>query len=249
MGGVARRATVIEQVRESAEGPVLLVDAGGSLFGDALATQTEGRVSIAAMNAMGYDAMGLGVQDLSRGLQLVLDRAAEAAFPFVSVNMADAEGKLLFPAYAIVERGGLTWGIIGVSNVAIENTAILAGAVRVLDPVEMLRLVVPELRGRVDVVVVLSSLGSTADKSVLERVDGIDIVVAGQTRQLLRTHEMVGSAVLVQAGYDGEWLGRVDARWTPAGLVEAQGSIINLTPEIADDAAMVDLVEGFRQGG
>jgi len=57
----------------------------------------------------------------------------------------------------------------------------------------------------------------------------------------------VGHTVIVQAGYDGEWLGRLDVAFDVAGLaVNPRVEIVTLGPEIADEPALAELVAGYR---
>src|SRR5947208_14995708 len=55
LGGIARCATVIRQVREQ-ERNVLLVDAGDTIQGAAISYLNEGRVMVIALNHLRYDA-------------------------------------------------------------------------------------------------------------------------------------------------------------------------------------------------
>ena len=86
VGGVARRATTINQ--EKKKNPYTLVlDAGDSLVGDQdPALKTQGKSSVEAMNRLGYDAMALGPADLALGLETLRARMAEAKFPMLSAN-------------------------------------------------------------------------------------------------------------------------------------------------------------------
>jgi 2',3'-cyclic-nucleotide 2'-phosphodiesterase (5'-nucleotidase family) len=53
--------------------------------------------------------------------------------------------------------------------------------------------------------------------------------------------------VIVQAGYDGEWLGRLDVAFDVAGqVVNPRVEIVTLGPEIADDPALAALVAAYR---
>ena len=64
-GGVARRATAISLERQRAE-HVLVLDAGNSLLNDRdPARKTKGQTSVEAMNRMGYNAVALGMLDLT----------------------------------------------------------------------------------------------------------------------------------------------------------------------------------------
>ena len=61
LGGLARRATLIAQLRQ-AYPSLLLVDAGNALFG-AESLESQGRVIMAAYQALGYDAINLSYRD------------------------------------------------------------------------------------------------------------------------------------------------------------------------------------------
>ncbi len=78
IGGVTRRAAVIRKEREKAT-HMLVLDAGDSLLNNQQpAKGTRGKTSIEAMNKMGYDAMALGMLDLS-----LLSLDGRGAFPHV----------------------------------------------------------------------------------------------------------------------------------------------------------------------
>jgi len=247
-GGVARRATVIQQVRSSSANPVLLLDAGSALFGQTLANDSEGRVIIEAMNALGYDAMTVGAMDIMRGLPALQARAKEARFPLLSCNIVNPkDGKPVFAPYTVVQRGSTRFGILGVSEPDVAQAANAAGTVQVLSPVEAVLRYLPELRAKSDIVILLSHLGLTFDKSIAGNLPGIDVIVGGQSRDLLQAPEVAGNTLIVQAGYDGEWLGRLDVTITAQGPLNPLVNIVALGPEIADDSQLAALVNSYRQ--
>ena len=65
-GGIARRATLVKQLRQAQPG-LLLLDAGNTLFGQPAADASQGKAPVDAMNLMGYTAMTLGQADLMAG--------------------------------------------------------------------------------------------------------------------------------------------------------------------------------------
>jgi 2',3'-cyclic-nucleotide 2'-phosphodiesterase (5'-nucleotidase family) len=245
---VARRATAIRAIRDETSRPVLVLDAGGALFGEMLAFQTQGRIVAESMSAMGYDAMTVGLMDLIRGSDVLLSRAAESSFPFLSCNIIyEEDGRLLLPPYAVIERGGLHFGIIGVSeeDVLSAPTEAVAG-LDVVDPVEAVRGYVAELRPQVDVLIVLSHLGLPEDRALAEAVPGIDVIIGGRSRRFLGEPQWANGVPIVQMGYDGEWLGRLDVALNPDGHVRAaQLRPISLGPEVADDPDVADVLRRY----
>ncbi len=241
---MARRATAIKKERAENKGIVLLLDAGNTLVGQWLSVQTDGRVMVEAMNLMGYDALTLGQMDLALGLDVLKERQAEAKFPFLSANLVSSSDlKPLFQPYVILERQGARIGIIGLSEPQAAQAPGISDVAIVLPPVEAARQYVGELRDQVDILIVLSHLGLEEDKTLAQVVSGIDIIVGGKTRQLMRQPEEVGHTLIVQQGYRGEWIGRLKASFAADGLPEDYSEdIITLGPEYADDPEMAELV-------
>lgn len=249
MGGVARRATAIESLREEAGNHMLVLDAGNTLFGERLAMESKGRIIIEAMNAMGYDALAVGTLELSQGIEVLQERAQEANFAILSCNILDIQSeKPLFTPYIIVQRDSLRYGIIGVSEPEVANLAGLAQVAKVMDPVQSLQKYVPEVQEQSNVLIVLSHLGLEQDKALAQAIPDIDVIVGGRSRRLLRAPEIVGSTVIVQAGYDGEWLGKLSVTVTDDGqLVDPWVDIVPLGPDVADHPELAALVARYNQ--
>lgn len=248
-GGVARRATIINQVRSASNEAILVLDAGNTLFGQRLANETEGRIIVEAMNAMGYDAVAVGQLDLSRGIEVLLQRASEAQFPLLSCNIVwSQDGDPVFAPYAVVERDGTRFGILGVSELEVMSMLEVGGAVEVIEPVVGVRKYLPEVRARSDVVILLSRLGLEADQELARTVDGIDVIVGGRSRILLTAPVLIDATVIVQAGYDGEWLGRLDVSFSAQEqAIDPQVTITTLGPEVPDEPVLAALMASYKQ--
>ncbi len=86
--GIARVAAAVNTVRAAVgSGNVLLVDAGDSMQGSLLSNIQKGVPTIATFNAMGYTAASLGNHDFDWGQQVLSNRTAEAAYPFITANI------------------------------------------------------------------------------------------------------------------------------------------------------------------
>lgn len=187
----------LKQEYEAKGKDVLLVDAGDAIQDHNLVNLSQGATAIAFMNAAGYDAMTLGNHEFDYGQDVTLERAAEADFPFLSCNiLVDATGKTFVRPYTIVEKGGVTVGIIGIT------TPETAGATNpkhvygltFLDGQDLYDAVqssVDYLRGAgCDLVVALGHLGSEpfseshrAD-DILRHVRGIDLFIDGHDHRV-----------------------------------------------------------------
>lgn len=246
---MARRATAIKDIRNISTETVLVLDAGNTLFGQDLAFQTNGKVIVEAMSIMGYDAMTIGLMDLAKGIDVLLECANQAHFEMLSCNlqMLGKSDPVLAP-YTIVERDGVRYGIVGVTEPDAINAPGLREVAHILDPVAAVRSYLPEVQRNSDVVIVLSHLGLEEDMALADAIAGIDIIIGGRSRKLLQEPEIVGTTVITQAGYDGEWLGRLDVRfdaqWRPS---DPQVTVVTLGPDVPDNPEMRSLVASANE--
>ncbi len=115
-GGIARRKTTIEKIRNSRDA-VITVDAGDSLFGTPESDMTHGVVMMQAMNQMGYDAMALGDRDFIYGADILLETLQKAEFPILSANIVRKEdGQTFTQGSIILEHGGIRIGLLGLTH-------------------------------------------------------------------------------------------------------------------------------------
>ena len=247
----------MKEVRKTSEN-VLLLDAGNTLFGNRpLAKQTQGQAIVEAMNLLGYDAMVLGSEDFRLGLDVLRQRMEEAEFPILSANVVISGTDQLFATpYVIKEIADHKVAIIGLTNQEAASAAgtVPAGTARcgdivVLDPLETLKDVMDEVSEEADVVIVLSHLGAEANFQLPSQAQGIDLIVGGYSRDVLRPplwNEASGT-VIAQAGYQGQRIGVVSLEMDSQGKVAGhEGEVVVLTDEFADDPEMRAFLDQYK---
>ena len=230
LGGAAVLAGCVRGIRahnDAAGVPTLLLDAGDIFLGTPEGNLSKGLAATDVMNAVGYDAMAVGNHEFDLGIDVAAALVRSARFPVLGANVrippAAAPPPPLRP-YAVVERGGLKVGIIGVIT---ETTPAIVmpgrtGKIVFEKPEEIVRACMAELRAEgVDLVVLLSHCGSEEDRRIAEVVEGIGIVVGGHGHELLKRPIPVRrtGTIIVQAGGMGQYLGRVDCRVDARGRV------------------------------
>ena len=244
---MARRATVIKATRAESKN-VLLLDAGNGLWSSqSPAAETQGGVVIEGMNLLRYDAMGLGDLDLELGADVLTQRIAQAKFPVLSANLSLASsGKLLAKPYALLDVGGRKVGIIGLTGTTQDVSSERDKQIAPLNVDDVLTKYVAELSKKTDIIIVLSTLGYDEDVRLSSAVAGIDLIVGGRSRMVMDQawkNETTGT-LIVQAGYQGEWLGRRRLHFDKDGAVtEIQDELIYLTADYADDPELQAFVE------
>jgi 5'-nucleotidase len=225
LGGVAKRATLINQIR-SEEANVLLLDAGDIFQGTPYFNKYKGVLEMKVMNEMKYDVVTLGNHDFDIGISGYVQAKKHAAFKVVNCNyqLDKTALKELVTPHTIIKRGGLKIGIVGVGidlNGLIAND--VAQQITYMDPIVAVQKEVTMLRSKgCDYIICLSHLGfdypnenKVSDKVLAQNTTGIDLIIGGHT------HTFLGSAIAVknkngentlinQVGYAGLFLGRID---------------------------------------
>ncbi|MGQ9494379.1 MAG: bifunctional metallophosphatase/5'-nucleotidase [Anaerolineae bacterium] len=231
---------------------VLLLDAGNALWStQPLAVQSQGKVMIEGMNLMGYSAAVIGDLDLQLGPEVLRQRMAEAKFPILSANVLLAgENKLLAQPYALLEMEGRKVGIIGLTwDAADLSLPQIQGKFTLLRAEDVLARYAAELAKQADIIIVLSNMGYDEDVRLSSLVPGIDLIVGGRSRipmpQSWRNNQT--GTLVVQAGSQGEWIGRRVLRLDSAGIVTNYADeLIYLTDDFADDAEMRAFLDNYR---
>lgn len=249
---MARRATVIREERSKAQ-HALVLDAGDSMLNDANpAKSTRGRTSIEVMNLMDYDAMALGLLDVSLlTLQELRERIDEADFSVLSANAYVTGTKdLVTDPYAVVEMADHRVGILGLTDPG------EASDVSVSDPLEGAKRWLPELQSAADIIVVLSHAGLETDKRIAERVPGIDVIVSGRN---MTTYEplivspngtMIVHADTARSGQAGTIVGVAHLSFDRAGrLLEHDFEKVVLTSDHEDDTEILDWLRELWESG
>lgn len=225
LGGMARRAAVIEQIRNIEEN-VLLFDAGDIFQGTPYFNKYGGELEFKLMSIIGYDASAIGNHDLDNGLEGLDKMLPHAAFSFICSNydFSDTILHQKISQYKIFNKGGIKIGVFGLG---IELAGLvgkkLYGNTQYYDPIASVAQMAFFLKQKMkcELVICLSHLGfkyakkKIDDWSLAEESMNIDLIIGGHTHTFLdkplRLKGRDGKEVLVcQAGWTGVRLGRID---------------------------------------
>lgn len=215
---MGRIAAMIDELRTGAPGEALLLDIGDHMDRAAIETEgTMGQANVDVLNLTGYDAITIGNNE---GLTFTPDLLAQAyaglRSPVVCGNILETRtGRP--PAWLtsrlIVQKGGFTIGLVAATAAFAEFYELLG--LESLNPLETIARDVRELRGQVDLVIVMSHLGLPLDRQLAETVPGIDLIIGGHTHHLLEAPLRIGSTTITAAGKFGRYLGKIVIRRFP----------------------------------
>ena len=243
MGGVARRATLIESIRMEEEN-VLLLDAGDIFQGTPYFNYYGGELEFKLMSMMHYDAATMGNHDFDNGIDGFYAQLPHAKFEFVSANY-DFKNTILnehVKPFKIFNKGGIKIGVFGlgieleglVDKKAYKETVYL-------DPIEIAQEMTRILKHKekCDLVICLSHLGYSyknepnkiSDIVLAKKTKDIDLIIGGHTHTFLNKPVIEknsdGKEVIInQVGCHGINLGRIDFYFSNDASVTSNGKSI-----------------------
>lgn len=260
-GGYTRLATLLQQERSAAEGPVVTLDAGdfsmGSLFQTIYATDAP---ELRALGAMGYDAATLGNHEFdyrSSGLADMLNAAVDSGDPLPALVQANykppSSDRAAWAAwerygitdYTVLERDGLRIGVFGVLGVDADECAPMSGME--FTPIAgAAREVVAQLQQEdVDYIICLSHSGTDdgkgEDYELAKAVPGIDVILSGHTHSTTEAPIQVNKTLIVSCGEYTQNLGVLKVEKSSGTVQTADFRLLPIDETVAEDPAMTAL--------
>ncbi len=220
---MARWASLIQ--RRRSERPILLVDAGDFCSSSRSRYQeTKDRYFFEGMKRLGFDAIGIGENEIKFGRKQLLEAMKSADLPLVSSNIIDKRGNghLVSPhlirttggdRILLWRRGGFKVGILSVVlpvyvHSIDENVSkyydVRDAKMTALEKVSTLR-----QRG-CTLIVALSHLGWENSLELAREVPGIDIVINGHRTHHGTHHQFVGETIVVDTGINRSSFTEID---------------------------------------
>lgn len=242
-GGLARRATVIGQMRK--KGAVLLLDAGGFSAGDMYDSYTEGRksdsvrtsVMIKGMGLLQYDAIALGDDDVQYDVTWLKKQISDASLPVISANCFHSNNQHLVKPYLFVKKGSVVFGITALTSD--ERLLEIDHRIDLRDPLEALKNVLPELKKKSDIQIVISHCGEELSEQIAVEFPDIDLVVNGHRKKSSEPLHMSGKTPVMQFGFQGKSVSVAHATVEKRGLRVLSSSWIHLDPSVPEDSAVL----------
>ncbi|HAQ38872.1 MAG TPA: metallophosphatase [Saprospirales bacterium] len=233
LGGVAKRAEVIRNIREENE-HVLLLDAGDYFQGTPYFNFYSGELEIMLMNELGYEVATIGNHEFDLGLDNLARQLGKAKFQIVNANYGIEDTPLegILKPYTIIRKGPIRIGVFGLG---VEMRGLVPekfmGNTIYNDPVLAANETAAYLKNeeKCDYVICLSHLGleyddaTASDLVIAKNSQNIDLVIGGHTHSFLnepiRVMNAIGKEVLINhAGWGGIILGRIDVFFEPKTL-------------------------------
>ncbi|MCO5213010.1 MAG: 5'-nucleotidase/apyrase family protein [Caldilinea sp.] len=264
-GGIARRATMLAELRASATNPIL-VDAGDQFQGSLYYTQYRGQEAADYMPMLGYQAMAVGNHEFDDGPANLAKFIDAVGLPVLSANIdasadPDLAGKIA--ASTVLDVDGEQVGIIGLTTDTTPTSSSPGNTVSFGEYVASLEPVIADLEAQgINKIILLSHIGYADDQTLAAAIDGIDVIVGGHSHTLLSNTDEDASGpyptvvnapggnpvLIVQDGAYGKYLGNLEVTFDADGVASSwQGDPILLDASVAEDADVLTMVAKLAQ--
>ena len=179
---------------------VILADAGDYSQGTVYVSVNKGADAVTMMNATGYDVATIGNHEFDYGYAQLAENMKAAKFKVLCADVLGADGKTIFDANTIIEKGGVKIGFFGLETPEAQTKAnpkliqglkFLAGA----DGKELYNCAaaqVADLKAKgADLVVCLAHLGVDESSEpytsydLAKNVQGIDFIIDGHSHTVM----------------------------------------------------------------
>ncbi len=180
-GGLKRRFTMLKQLRDRGW-PVVAVDAGDQEKDSGVQAAMKVDFAYRALIKMGYDAVGLGPNDLKIDLLSLAINLDPATNPLVSANVAIVDFNSGFTKrYKIIERGGMRIGVTTVLGKKYVLNRKNLTDLTLLEPYQAIPQILAKLRdSRCDHLVLLVNGDPDEAKDLARRFTEFDWVLTSQ---------------------------------------------------------------------
>ncbi len=250
VGGFARAQTVIRQSREenhNAGRDTLVLSAGDLLTGTPFSEVWRGKLGIEIMNRMGFAAMAVGNHEFdygSRHLTNVLKPAAR--FPFLSANIFKTESgtRVFRPIMKWTgDRQGIKAIILGLTTPS-TKTGTHPRNVKGLSFGDHIQAANEQLKdvSEKDFIIALTHLGVDDDERLARACPKIDVIVGGHSHTALFEPKKIGDTLIVQAGANSVYVGRLDLKIDDGTVTSYAGRLIPLTKEVETDTQIAGVI-------
>jgi len=204
------------------------------------------------MGLMKYNVLNLGAADFQFGHEFLEKLRAEIPFPYIASNLIYKGGTPPWASkYIIIEAGGIKVGILGVvppDDLAHFLTPDQEKVIQAVPPETALNRLIPEVKEKSDLIILLSQLDSRELYTMLESVKGIDFSISAGPQVNLKGLTRPEGTTLLYTGARGKALGflkvTLDNKRVPR-ILERKN--IQMICSVPDDLEMAELITKHKE--
>jgi hypothetical protein len=225
-----------------------IVDAGDFFGAGGEQDSLKSAFMLQSMDKLGYDVVTLGEREFNFGQKFLLDGLQKTKIEAVCANLVYGDDKKPFVKPYVIRRVGNVrvafFGLMG-KDLKIRQLS-SERPLTILDPFATARGLLPELRKKADVIVLLSHLGMTDGQRLTLEAPGFDVMVFGHqvgvAREVLKTNGVIN----VRGGERGQHIPLIHLVLEDRKITSFDGDVTMLDAKVPADDAMNIAVDAFQ---
>ncbi len=274
-GGFARISTYFEQVEQELDEKPLILDAGDFLMGTVFHTlEPKEGFQLRLMKKMGYDVITIGNHEFDLGInklgEIIQSASQQGSIPTlllsnIQFNPNEPEDNLLQELYHqdiiqsshVLMYHGIKIGFFGLMGDEATMVAPFVRPAAFTDRIVTAKEVSTYLKEteKVDMVICLSHCGVEKDKKgrwsgedveLAREVTNIDLIISGHSHSRLLKPLIVNNIPIVQAGSEGQFVGRLDLEWKDQKLSVRDARLIDINDDIPGKAEIQSMIVEYQ---
>ncbi|WP_145198877.1 multiheme c-type cytochrome [Thalassoglobus polymorphus] len=235
-GGLLRRGSYLKNLRK--QNDVIFVDVGGAADGTAPYQLEKFRSVLKGEQLMGIHAHNLGAAEIKFGKEILDSLSESLQVPFVSANVLDFQGELIFPAYRLYQGDEGTVLVTGVVSPRYSGLKLM-----VSDPADAIFKMLETVSEKYDWLIVLAYLDEGELRGLATTLPEAHAVIGGPTQQSL-SPQMIGPVLVTSATNKGKFLAELDFQSGSKRSLNAK--VVEMSPDFADESSQEKNLEVFR---
>lgn len=236
---------MIESIRREKQS-LLLLDCGAVFNNE----KDNAELHLKAMDRMGYDALNLGLPELSLGKAFLERMHSQVSFPYIASNLLYGGSRPHWiREYIIKDVGGIKVAILGIFDPDdLKQVPFLDGERKfeTIPPKVALERLLPEIRQNVDLVVLLSHLYETQTLELVREVSGIDVTIFSKRGHPIKLSGK--SIILLRAESEGMTLGLATITLDDKRTISmSEKRNVRLDDSVPDHEEILALIEAHKK--
>jgi hypothetical protein len=150
----------------------------------------------------------------------------------------------------IAKRGKVKVGIVGLLDDVLIMPEVEgeSDSLVVLDPIEAAKKLIPPLKKKVDLVVVLAHMGLAKSTKLANEVPQIDVLVSGHNPGVSMETRKEGNALLMMSGAKGQYIGRLVLKLAgKKGVTSSEGTLVSLDGRIRESKLIDAVIQEYNK--
>ncbi len=203
---------------------------------------------VGAMARLGYDVVTLGEREFNFSQAFLLNTFKKTKIDMVSANLVYADTKKPFvKPYVIKKMCSARVAFFGLIGADLKiRTLSSERALEIKDPIATAKALVPELRKKADIVVLISHMGLTEGQRLTLEAPGIDVMIFGHQPGLFREIAKTNNVINTRSGERGQYIPGIHLVVEDGKISSYDGEVTVLDDKVPADEEMNRSVDSFN---